>query len=273
MLAALFAEGETVIHEPGPARDHTERMLRLFGVDVDVIGQDIHLRGGQTLRAPQATRRAAQVDVPADFSSAAFPLVAATMVPGSAVRVPDVCVNPTRTGLYDLLLDMGAQVSMEPGAHPTGGDLAGIGEPTAALLAGAGGLRAIDVGGDVVVRAIDEFPIFAVAATQAEGVTTVRDASELRVKETDRIGAVARELAKMGAHIEERPDGLVIHGPAVLHGAVVESHRDHRLSMALAVAGLVAHGETVVQGAEAIEDSFPGFVETMRSLGADIEWA
>jgi 3-phosphoshikimate 1-carboxyvinyltransferase len=121
-----------------------------------------------------------------------------------------------------------------------------------------------------VVRAIDEFPIFAVAATQAAGVTTIRDAAELRVKESDRIASVAAELRKMGAQVEERPDGMVIRGPMPLTGAVVDSHGDHRLAMALAVAGLVAHGETIVRGAAAINDSFPGFVETMQALGADI---
>jgi 3-phosphoshikimate 1-carboxyvinyltransferase len=147
-----------------------------------------------------------------------------------------------------------------------------VGEPVADLLVRAAALRAVDAGGDLVVRAIDEFPIFAVAATQAEGTTAIRDASELRVKESDRISSVATELAKLAARVEERPDGLVIHGPTRLVGAVVDSHRDHRLAMALAVAGLVARGETVVQNAEAIHDSFPGFVETMRALGADVAW-
>jgi 3-phosphoshikimate 1-carboxyvinyltransferase len=133
-------------------------------------------------------------------------------------------------------------------------------------------LDATEAAGDLIVRAIDEFPIFAVAATQAHGSTVVREAAELRVKESDRIATVAGELRTMGAQVDERPDGMVIHGPTRLHGAVVQCHRDHRLAMSLAVAGLVAEGETVVRGAEAIDDSFPGFVETMQALGADIRW-
>jgi 3-phosphoshikimate 1-carboxyvinyltransferase len=133
-------------------------------------------------------------------------------------------------------------------------------------------LHSVDVGGDVVVRAIDEFPIFAVLATQADGKTVVRDAAELRVKESDRIASVAAELRKMGAKVEERPDGMIVTGPTRLRGAEVACHRDHRLAMALAVAGLVADGPTVVKGAEAIDDSFPGFVEAMRKLGAQMEW-
>lgn len=272
LLAGLFAEGETTIHEPGPARDHTERMLRLFGLDVRVDGATICLVGGQSLRTPRGGRALGQITVPADYSSAAFPLIAATLVPGSKVQVSGVCVNPTRTGLSDLLAGMGACLTtLSRADRPAADD--GAGEPVADLLAQACALTATTVGGDLVVRAIDEFPIFTVAATQALGTTTVRDATELRVKETDRIGAVAQELAKMGARIDEQPDGMLIHGPARLHGAVVDCHHDHRLAMALAVAGLVADGDTVVQDAGFIDDSFPGFVETMQALGADITWA
>ena len=133
--------------------------------------------------------------------------------------------------------------------------------------------RATEAHGDLIVRAIDEFPIFAVAATQAEGTTVIREAAELRVKESDRIASVATELRKMGARVEERPDGMLIYGPTRLHGAVVECHRDHRLAMALAVAGLVADGPTEIRGAEAIGDSFPNFVEAMQALGAEIAWS
>ena len=147
------------------------------------------------------------------------------------------------------------------------------GEPLADLAIHHGPLRATEAHGDLIVRAIDEFPIFAVAATQAEGTTVIREAAELRVKESDRIASVATELRKMGAQVEERPDGMLIHGPTRLRGAVVECHRDHRLAMALAVAGLVADGPTEVRGAEAIGDSFPSFVEAMRALGADVVWS
>ena len=151
--------------------------------------------------------------------------------------------------------------------------MSGQGEPLADLVVHDSPLRATEAHGDLIVRAIDEFPIFAVAATQAEGTTVIREAAELRVKESDRIASVATELRKMGAQVEERPDGMLIHGPTRLHGAVVECHRDHRLAMALAVAGLVADGPTEIRGAEAIGDSFPNFVEAMQALGAEIAWS
>ena len=277
LLAALFAEGETVVREPGPSRDHTERMLRQFGVTVDSTTLTVGLAGRQTLHAPAWGRYTPEgsLTVPGDFSSAAFPLVAAAIVPGSEVTLRRVGINPTRTGLYDLMAAMGAEIPVQalsevgPERTSTAG---GNGEPVADLEVRSTSLRAADAHGDLIVRSIDEFPVFAVAATQARGITTVREAAELRVKESDRISSVAAELRKMGADIEEWPDGMVIRGPVRLTGAVVDSHRDHRLAMALAVAGLVAEGETVIHGAQAIDDSFPGFVETMRGLGAEIEW-
>ncbi len=295
LLAGLFAEGETVVHEPGPSRDHTERMLRQFGVEVETEvkaeakGAAVRLRGGQRLTPHiQETFEVSETSkvwpavlaIPGDFSSAAFPLVAAAIVPGSHVTLTGVGVNPTRTGLYDLLEAMGAalddegpKTKDESASSSVVRPSSAVGEPIRNLVIQGSNLRAVEVGGDLVVRAIDEFPIFAVAATQAAGTTTIRDAAELRVKESDRIASVATELRKMGAHVEERPDGMVIHGPTPLVGATVDSHGDHRLAMALAVAGLVARGKTVVHGAEALNDSFPGFAETMRALGADIAWA
>ncbi len=269
LLAGLFAQGETVVREPGPSRDHTERMLAEFEVEVEAEveakgqGRAVRLAGGQKLIGGRT------IVVPGDFSSAAFPLVAAAIVPGSEVRLTGVGVNPTRTGLYDLLVMMGAAVHVEDERR-----MAKItGEPIADLAVRYSPLRATEAAGELIVRAIDEFPIFAVAATQAEGVTVVREAAELRVKESDRIAAVTAELRKMGADVTELEDGMIVRGPTRLQGAVVECHRDHRLAMALAVAGLVAAGETVVRGAEAIADSFPGFVETMQALGADVSWS
>jgi len=274
LLAALFADGETIVREPGPARDHTERMLRAFGVEIEVdvapapasVGPyaTIRLTGRQRLAATLDADGRAVIDVPADISSAAFPLVAGAIVPGSEIALRGVGVNPTRTGLLDLLAEMGCALD----AHQP----CAMDEPIADIAVRHSRLRGVSAGGNVIVRAIDEFPVFAVAATQAEGTTVIRDAGELRVKESDRIAAVAAELTRMGAQIEERPDGLMIHGPTPLTAAVVDSHRDHRLAMALAVAGLVARGETVVQNAEAIDDSFPGFVEMMGALGAEIAW-
>jgi 3-phosphoshikimate 1-carboxyvinyltransferase len=286
LLAGLFAEGETIVHEPGPSRDHTERMLAEFEVEIEVVaeveGAAVRLPGGQTLIGGR------ELTIPGDFSSAAFPLVAAAIVPGSEVRLTGVGANPTRTGLHDLLAAMGAEVSVTDGRRKTKYEtvssrqdpssfvlrpLSGIGEPIADLAIRHGPLRAAEACGDLIVRAIDEFPIFAVAATQAEGTTIIREAAELHVKESDRIASVAAELRKMGAQVEERPDGMLIHGPTRLRAAVVECHRDHRLAMALAVAGLVADGPTEICGAEAIGDSFPGFVETMQALGAAIAWS
>jgi len=190
--------------------------------------------------------------------------VAGAIVPGSRIVIEDVGGNPTRTGLLDVLYAMGARIDVEDQGESGG-------EPLIDLAVRSGDLQGAQVDGPLVVRMIDEFPILAVAATQAGGKTVVRDAGELRVKETDRIAAVAAELRKMGAEIEEKPDGFVMHGPTTLQGAVVDSHGDHRLAMALAVAGLVAEGETIVEGAEVISDSYPGFVETLQGLGASID--
>lgn len=267
LLAGLFAEGETIVHEPGPTRDHSERMLRTFGVRVDVDGPVVRIAGAQTLQAPGATDDDKSLHVPADFSSAAFFLVAGALVPASEVWLKDAGINPTRTGLFDVLEAMGAEIGMLQAGDTQ--DAQG-GEPIADLYARSGELHGVEVGGEVVVRMIDEFPIFAVAASQAKGTTVVRDAAELRVKESDRISAVATELRKMGAEIEERPDGMVVHGPVRLHGAIVDSHADHRLAMALAVAGLIAEGETIIQRADVIDDSFPGFSALLRELGADV---
>jgi 3-phosphoshikimate 1-carboxyvinyltransferase len=277
LLTGLFADGETIVHEPGPARDHTERMLAHFGVEVKVeaegMGAAIRLTGGQKLIGGGA------LHVPADFSSAAFPLVAGLLVPDSDLRLRGVGINPTRTGLYDLLAEMGGYLTMDDGGWTMKQSSlvtrhsSSTGEPLADVMARASALRAVEVGGEVVVRAIDEFPIFAVAATQAAGVTVIRDAAELRVKESDRIGTVCQELRKMGADVTEQPDGMIIRGPTRLSGAVVNSHHDHRLAMSLAVAALVAAGPTEVLDAGVIRDSFPNFVETMQELGAEVAWA
>ncbi len=258
LLAGLYAEGPTTVHEPGPARDHTERMLRAQGARIEVRGRAVTLYPGGELAGLEVT-------VPGDFSSAAFFIAAACLVPGSELVIEEVGVNPTRTGFLEVLRAMGAEVAVE-NRRERGG------EPVADIVVrtegGDGGppLRGVEVGGELVPRMIDEFPILAVVATQAEGETVVRDAAELRVKETDRIAAIASELRKLGAHVGERPDGFVVEGPTRLVGARVDSHGDHRLAMSLAVAGLVAEGETIVEGAECIGDSFPGFEESWAAL-------
>jgi len=257
LLAGLYAQGRTVVIEPGPSRDHTERMLRARGVDVESHSLTHTIVGPAGHLAPLDTR------VPADCSSAAFFIVAALLLADSDLNIAGVGVNPTRTGLLDALSAMGADVEqIDP--HNDGG------EPLADLRIRPQALRGIELGGDLVPRMIDEFSILALAATQAEGTTIVRDAAELRVKETDRIDTLVVEMRKLGADIQTRPDGFVIQGPTSLRGADIDSHGDHRLGMTLAVAGLLAEGQTTVHHAECIADSFPGFAETLRSLGAEV---
>ncbi len=268
LLAGLYAEGPTTVREPGPSRDHTERMLgaqvrKPASLQVPNHQSPITNHDRVWTIAPALIDHLDPLDivVPGDMSSAAFPLVAAVLVPGSEVTVEGVGVNPTRTGLLDVLREMGAEIAVE-NEHEQ------CGEPVADVAARASGLRGVEIGGDTVVRMIDEFPILAVAATQAEGTTVVRDASELRVKETDRIATVVEELRKMGARIEPLPDGFIVEGITPLRGAAVSSHGDHRLAMALFVAGLLAEGETVIDDVTCAADSFPGFVETMQKVGA-----
>jgi len=258
LLAALYAQGHTIVRQPGPARDHSERMLRAQGADLAIQDNVVTVTPHPQPLAP------CSLTIPADFSSAAFPLMAALLVPDANLVLEGIGVNPTRTGLLDVLSGMGAEIVWLNQAEQAG-------EPVADLMVRSSRLQAAEVGGETVVRMIDEFPILAVAATQAEGQTQVRDAHELRVKESDRIAAVATELRAMGASIAERDDGFVVHGPTRLHGAHVHSHGDHRLAMGLAVAGLIAAGETVVEGAEVIADSFPGFVNLMLTLGAELK--
>lgn len=253
LLAGLYAEGETAVVEPGPSRDHTERMLRARGVPLVSEG----LR--HTLPGPAERLAALDVTVPGDFSSAAYFVAAGLLLPGDGVLLRNVGVNPTRTGLLDVLHRMGATIEQQ-NARDEGG------EPTADLWVTPQALRATDVGGEVVPRMIDEFPILALIATQAEGVTRVRDAAELRVKETDRIATTVEALRALGARIEPLADGFEVEGPTPLHGATVDSHSDHRLAMTLAIAGLLAQGETVILGAESIADSFPGFEKRLHAL-------
>ncbi len=255
LLAGLFARGETWVSEPGPSRDHTELMLPRFGAEVRRDGEWIGVRGGARLKT------ASVIEVPADLSSAAFMIVAALTVPGSEVLIRNVGVNPTRTGVLDVLQQMGADITLENER------LLGS-EPAADLRVRASELRAAEIGGDLVTRAIDEVPAICVAAAHARGVTVIRDARELRVKESDRISAMARALTAMGAGVEERDDGLIITGPAELKGAVVDSELDHRVAMAAAVAGLSAGGETVINGAESILTSFPDFHRALTRLAS-----
>jgi len=256
LLAGLFAEGKTILEEPGPARDHTERMLRAMGADIDVDGAVVTLTPGRALQPMDFT-------VPGDLSSAAFVIVAALLVPESDVTLTNISINHTRTGILDVLKEMGADIIVtETGLQ--------AGDPVGTIRVRHSALKGVQVGGEVVVRMIDEFPIFMVAALAAEGKTFVRDAGELRVKETDRLKVMTNELTKLSAHIIETEDGFIIVGPQKLHGGHVYGHDDHRISMALVVAGLTADGETTVDDAKCAADSFPGYAETLAKLGADV---
>lgn len=256
LLAGLFARGATAVVQPGPARDHTERMLGAMGVDISSDGTTIVLN-------PNGDLRPLDLTVPGDISSAAFLIVAALLVPGSDITLTGINLNPTRTGIIDVLKAMGADITVtETGLE--------AGEPVGEIRVRHSELKGTQVGGKVVVEMIDEFPILMVAALHATGQTVVRDAQELRVKETDRISVMAGELAKMGADITETPDGFIIDGPQKLNGAIVDGHDDHRVSMSLSVAGLVAEGDTTVLDAKCAGDSFPAFAETLTGLGADI---
>ncbi len=256
IFAGLFADGQTIIREPGPARDHTERMLQGLGAPIRVTGNTVHVSPLDSPLPP------IDITVPGDFSSAAFFLVAGLIVPEGKLVIRAVGMNPTRTGLLSVLQEMGAQIKVTA-PREVGG------EPVADLTVHPSSLQGTTVQGATVVRMIDEFPIFAVAATQAHGTTEVRDAAELRVKETDRIATVVSELRKMGAEIEEREDGFVVYGPTRLRGAEVDSHGDHRLGMALAIAALIAEGETVLHGAACVKDSYPTFWEALRRLARE----
>lgn len=255
LLAGLSAVGETTVVEVAQSRDHTERMLAAMGAQIEVDGLRVTLRPGRALRATS-------LEVPADLSSAAFLLAAGLLVAGSEVVAVDTLLNPTRTGLLEALEAMGAKVSV--------GDRDVVaGEPVGSVRARPGALRAAEFGGDLIPRMIDEIPLLAVIATQAEGTTVIRDAAELRVKESDRLGAMTEVLGVMGAEVAEREDGLQITGPTPLRGATIDSRGDHRVAMSAAVAGLIADGETVIEGAECIATSYPTFTGDLRALGAD----
>ncbi len=264
LLAGLNAPGQTVVIEPEPTRDHTERMLRGFGAEVAVEdtseGRVITLTGQPELR-PQA------VAVPRDPSSAAFPACAALMVPGSDVRIPGVSQNPTRNGLYLTLRDMGADIAFENPREEGG-------EPVADLrLRHGGALRGIEVPPDRAASMIDEYPVLAALAGSAEGTTVMRGIGELRVKESDRIDAMARGLEACGVRVEETKDSLTVHGcggDGVPGGATVESRLDHRIAMSFLCLGLVARDPVTVDDAGPIATSFPVFEALMRDLGADI---
>jgi 3-phosphoshikimate 1-carboxyvinyltransferase len=256
LLAGLFADGATTVVEPGPARDHTERMLTAMGVNLTIEDHNVTVTPGNRLQ-PQ------DFSVPGDFSSAAFLIVAACITPGSDITLTGINLNETRTGLLDVLLEMGADIIVTDKGLEAG-------EPAGTLQIRHSTLKGVEVGGDTVVRMIDEFPVFMVAALCAEGRTIVRDAEELRVKETDRIKVMTAELQKLGAEITETKDGFIIDGPQKLTGTIVDGHDDHRVAMSMTVAGLIADEQTIVNDSKCAGDSFPGFAETLARLGGQL---
>lgn len=252
LLAGLYATGETVVREPHPTRDYTERMLSAFGVDIAFAPGLARLRGGQRLQATD-------IAVPADFSSAAFFLVAASVVPGSELRLKAVGLNPRRTGLLLVLRAMGADI-VEENRSEHGG------EPIADLVVRHAPLRGVEVPVEVVPDMIDEFPALFVAAASARGATVVRGAAELRVKESDRLAAMSAGLRTLGISVEETPDGATVHGGQIGSGSV-ESHGDHRIAMAFSVAAQVATGEIGVSDVANVATSFPGYDTLARRVG------
>ena len=261
LLSGLYADGVTALQEPVLSRDHTERMMLALGVPLETAGASVILDpGGPWARGwdPFEWR------VPGDPSSAAFPIIAGAMVPASRIEIEDVGVNPTRTGVFDWLRLIGADISRRATGHGAGD------EPMAELAVRAGTTRGAVAGGELIVRMIDEIPAICALAAVSTGVTEIRDASELRVKESDRIATMAEVLRAFGAPCEELPDGIVITGGHRLQGARIDSRGDHRIAMAATLLGLVADGETVVEGAGAVDTSFPGFVPLMASLGAPV---
>jgi 3-phosphoshikimate 1-carboxyvinyltransferase len=255
LLAALSADGPTTILEPTPTRDHTERMLRMCGVDVVSDGVRVTVHPGEL--QPFGFR------VPGDLSSAAFFLALAASRPAWRVRCPGVSLNPGRTGIISVLEAMGAEVLI------TAGESAGGVEPVGDVEVRGAHLRGVTISGELTVRCIDELPIIAVLASQADGTTEIRDASELRNKETDRIAMVEQGLRLLGASCESTADTLVVHGPTRLHASALDAGGDHRLAMAWAIAGVLVPeggGETVIDGAEAAAVSYPGFFTDLATL-------
>lgn len=253
LLAGLFAAGETTVSEPAPSRDHTERMLKAAGAPIRTENGGVAIAGS---RDPGLLE---WIEIPGDFSSAAFVIAAALLVPDSEVRLSEVGLNPTRTGLLSILGRMGARIDVEFEREEGG-------EPIGGIRALYAPLRGTEVGGDEVPLAIDELPLVTLAACFAEGETVIRDAAELRVKESDRIGTVVEGLRGLGAEIEATEDGMVVTGTGGLRGGRLQAHGDHRLAMMGAVAGLASREGVEVEGIDAAEVSYPGFEQDLRAL-------
>ena len=254
LLAGLFAKGDTTVKEPHKSRDHTEKMLKSMGVELYITKNTIKIS------PPSQELKPFDITIPNDFSSAAFFIGGACLVPDSEVIIKNVCLNETRTGFLDVLSSMGAKIEIfnlkEQAGEPVG-DI---------LVKKSSGLKGVIVQGEIIPRLIDEFPILCIIATQAEGLTVIRDAKDLRAKESDRIKAMVTELNKMGVSIKELEDGVEIKGPCKLKGAEVYSYKDHRIAMALSIAGLIAEGITTIIDADCVDISFPEFYNFLEIL-------
>ena len=255
LLAGMFCEGTTTAVQPADTRDHTERMLESFGVKISTEGQAISIEGGQV---PQAR----DFQVPGDISSAAFWVVAAAALPGSRLVIRNVGLNPTRTAVLDVIERMGARITCTVTSSEAG-------EPIGDIEILGGKLRGTELLKAEIPNLIDEIPVIAVAAAMAESKTIIRNAKELRVKETDRITTVVNNLRAMGGQVEEFEDGMEITGGAPLHAATVDSHGDHRIAMAFAIAGLFASGETVIRNTDCVNTSYPGFAKQLAAVLAE----
>lgn len=252
LLAGMYADGETQVTEPHLSRDHSERILRYFGADIETYPGGTRIRGGRELEGRE-------IIVPGDISSAAFFMVAALIVPGSELLIKGVGVNPTRTGIIDILQAMGGDITLQNCRESSG-------EPVADILVKSSRLKGIEIGGDLVPRAIDEFPVICVAASLAEGKTIIRDAKELRVKETDRIKAMAFNLQKAGVAVVETENGMDVTGMEKLEGCTAESFGDHRIAMSMLIAGLAAKDQITVNDTECIGTSFPNFTALLQGV-------
>ncbi len=252
ILATLYADSPSRIYEPTSSRNHTELMLQAFGGRLDINGNEITAYPADQLYGQQ-------VHVPGDISSAAFFITAGLLVPNSTIILKGVGLNPTRTGILEVYKEMGGSIAIE-NVSTSGGEKMGD------IIVNTSHLKGTVIGGQLIPRLIDEIPVIALAATQAEGTTTIKDAQELKVKESDRIATVVDILSRLGASIEATDDGMVIHGPTPLKGNAVDSFGDHRLAMMAAIAGLIARGETTISGWECVNISFPGFYDMLKKL-------
>ncbi|MBE5989639.1 MAG: 3-phosphoshikimate 1-carboxyvinyltransferase [Paenibacillaceae bacterium] len=253
LLAGLYAEGETKVTEPYVSRNHSEIMLKYFGADVSTEGTTASIRPAKELYGNR-------IVVPGDISSAAFFIAAGLLVPGSEILLKHVGINPTRDGILSVCRDMGADITLLNKNTDSG-------EPTADILVKSSTLHGTEIGGSIIPTLIDELPVIAAMACFAEGETIIRDAGELKVKESNRIEVMVRNLSAMGADVTETEDGMIIRGGRPLHGAVIDSKLDHRIAMTFAVAGLCAEGETEIKGAECVNISYPGFYQDLERLG------